>query len=379
MNAAINAEYDFESIGRQFRLNGRVWAVEQINSGNINKTYKVTYLQDDGTFKSYLFQKVNTYVFKNPVEVMENIDKVTTHIYRKRGGVNALHFHHTEDRKNYYFVKGTDYFWRVRNFFESVTFDVCEDLQVVYLAGIAFGNFQLDLQDFDATLLHETIVDFHNTRKRLEKLFADAAADEYGRAAEVKPELDYIASKYDKACTLIDMLDRGELPLRVTHNDTKVNNVLFDITDNTPLTVIDLDTVMPGLVGYDFGDAIRFASNTAAEDEKDLSKVGMNFEHFSAFTEGFLSCVGPCLTRAEIGTMALAAFCITIELASRFLDDYLTGDKYFKVCYEGHNLVRTRSQLALAADMEGKLDRMQEIVDSFARRYCKGYGEETDG
>lgn len=369
MGMTVYAGYDFDKIGKQFRLDGEISRIEQINSGNINKTFKVTYRLGDGTLKPFLFQKVNTYVFKNPVEVMENIDKVTTHIYNKRGGVNALHFHHTADRKNYYFEEGTDYFWRVRNFFESVTFDVCTDLRVIRLAGIAFGSFQLDLRDFDATLLHETIADFHNTKKRLNKLFDDAKSDEFKRAAEVGRELGYIASKYEKACTLTDLLEKGMLPLRVTHNDTKVNNVLFDVEDQSPLTVIDLDTVMPGLVGYDFGDAIRFASNSAPEDEKDLTKVGLNVDNFRAFTEGFLSCVGPYLTQNEIDTLALSAFCITIELASRFLDDYLTGDKYFKVCYPGHNLVRTRSQLALAADMEGKLDEMQRIVRECARLY----------
>ena len=371
MNQNIPQEYHFDKVGREFRLNGTILRVEQINSGNINKTFKVTYLQDDGSEKSYLFQKVNTYVFKKPIEVMENIDKVTTHIYKKRGGVNALHFHHTEDRKNYYFEEGTDYFWRVRNFFESVTYDVCEDVQAVYMAGVAFGSFQMDLQDFDAAQLHETIVDFHNTRKRLETLYADAEEDVCGRLGEVKEELDYIKSVSEKACSLVDMLKNGKLPLRVTHNDTKINNVLFDITTGSPLTVIDLDTVMPGLVGYDFGDAIRFAANTSAEDEPDLTKVSMDMECYRAFAEGFLLTLAKSLTQEEISTLALGAFCITIELASRFLDDYLTGDKYFKICYEKHNLVRARAQLALAKDMEKKLGQMQRIVDEYAAKSLK--------
>ena len=355
-------DYDFEKVGKAFRLVGTPFFAYKLPSGNINQTYKVTYLNPDKTKKSYLFQKVNTFVFKKPEEVMENIDKVTTHIYKKRGGVNALHFHHTDDGKNYFEEPDTDYFWRVRNFFESVTFDVCNDLNTLYQAGVAFGEFQRDLQDFDASLLHETIKDFHNTKKRLETLFADAEADVCGRVREVKKELRYIESVRDKACTLINLLEEGEIPLRVTHNDTKINNVLFDPEGANPLTVIDLDTVMPGLVAYDFGDAIRFSANTAAEDEKNLSLISMDLEQFKAFTEGFLPCVKETLTLREAETMAMGAFCITIELAARFLDDYLTGDKYFKILYPEHNLVRTRAQLKLAKDMEKKLDEMKKIV-----------------
>ena len=365
MSYANNSDYnlqELQKVGDQFCIEGTMIEAQQINGGNINRTYKVTYKREDGSNKDYLFQKVNTYVFKNPVEVMENIDKVTTHIYHKRGGINALHFHHTKDRKNYYFEEGTGFFWRVRNYFDSVTFDVCNDVQILYLAGVAFGDFQKDLQDFDATVLHETIKDFHNTRKRLEQLFADADQDEYGRAAEVQAELSYIKSVREKACSLIDLLEKGELPLRVTHNDTKINNVLFDPETKDPLTVLDLDTVMPGLVAYDFGDAVRFSANTTAEDEKDIRKVSLDLEQFKSFAEGFLSCLKGDLTPNEVSTLALGSFCITIELAARFLDDYLTGDKYFKTCYEGHNLVRTKAQLALAKDMEKKLDDMQEIV-----------------
>ncbi len=358
----VRHEYDFQRIGEHFRLPGKVIRSERMPSGNINKTYRVTYRMDDGTNKSYLFQKVNTYVFKNPAEVMENIDRITGHIYKKRDGRNALHFHHTVEGKNYYSEEGNEFFWRVRNYFDSVTFDVCNDVQILYLAGVAFGEFQRDLRDFDASLLHETIKDFHNTKKRLETLFKDAKEDEYGRADTVREELTYIAGVRDKACTLIDMLEKGQLPLRVTHNDTKINNVLFEVDGSSPLTVIDLDTVMPGLVAYDFGDAIRFSANTAAEDEKDLSQISMDLEQFKAFTDGFLSELRGSLTEKEVDTLALGAFCITVELAARFLDDYLTGDKYFKTLYPEHNLVRTRAQLTLAKDMEGKLKKMREIV-----------------
>ena len=355
-------EYDFQHIGEVFRLQGRVARVEPISGGNINKTYRVVYNREGGVEKSYLFQKINTYVFKKPEEVMENIDRVTTHIYRKRGGVNVLHFHHTAEGKNYYEEPQTHDFWRVCNYLDSVTFDVCDNVQVLYLAGVAFGMFQKDLSDFDASLLHETIASFHDTEKRLDTLFGSVKADAYGRVAEVKEEIEYIASVREKAGRLSRMQREGLLPLRVTHNDTKINNVLFHPESYQPLTVIDLDTVMPGLVANDFGDAVRFAANTAAEDEKDVTKVSFDLEKFKAFAEGFIPCLKDSLTEQEIKTLAHSVFCITVELASRFLDDYITGDKYFKTLYEGHNLVRTRAQLTLAKDIEGKLAQMEQIV-----------------
>ncbi|MBQ7847324.1 MAG: aminoglycoside phosphotransferase family protein [Clostridia bacterium] len=361
----IEYEYDFEHVGKMFRLPGKFLRVETISGGLINRTYRVVYEREGGWEKSYLFQKINTHVFKKPEEVMENIDHVTTHIYKKRGGVNALHFHHTEDGKNYYVDEAQECFWRVRNYFDSVTFDVCNDVQILYLAGVAFGSFQNDLRDFDATLLHETIKDFHNTQKRLETLFADAELDPCGRVHEVTEELAYIKSVQKKACVLTEMLEAGRLPLRVTHNDTKINNVLFDPETRCPLTVIDLDTVMPGLVAHDFGDAVRFAANTAAEDEPDVSKISLDLEQFTAFAEGFVPCLKDCLTSDEINTLAQGVFCITVELASRFLDDYITGDQYFKTLYEGHNLVRARAQIALAKDIETKLEEMQGIVSRF--------------
>ena len=355
-------EYDFKHIGEVFRLQGTLSRVEPISGGNINKTYRVVYIREGGVEKSYLFQKINTYVFKKPEEVMENIDRVTTHIYRKRGGINVLHFHHTAEGKNYHEEKSTHDFWRVCNYLDSVTFDVCQDIRVLYLAGVAFGMFQKDLSDFDASLLHETVSSFHDTEKRLDTLFASVEADAYGRVAEVKEEIDYIASVRQKAGTLSRMQKEGSLPLRVTHNDTKINNVLFHPETYQPLTVIDLDTVMPGLVANDFGDAVRFAANTSVEDEKDLSKVSFDLEKFKAFAEGFIPCLKDSLTEQEIKTLALSVFCITVELASRFLDDYITGDKYFKTLYEGHNLVRTRAQLTLAKDIERKLPQMEKIV-----------------
>ena len=350
-----------ESICRVFGLEGDFIDYEIITIGNINKTYKVTYHNPDGREQFYILQKINNYVFKDPVKIMSNIDLVTTHIRNKNTGKPSLHFHHTQKQDNY-FENSDNGFWRLCNYIDSVTYDVCDDPMILRRAGQAFGEFQTQLSDFDASKLYETIPDFHNTKKRLEKLFADADEDCYSRTSSVRPEIGYIRSMCGAVCALSDMLERGEIPLRVTHNDTKINNVLFDKDTNEPLTVVDLDTVMPGLAMYDFGDAVRSSANTAAEDESDLTKVSLDLDLFGSFTQGFISQTAGSLSNKEINNMALGALTITIELASRFLDDYITGDKYFKVEYDGHNIARTRCQLKLAQDMENKFCRMNTII-----------------
>ena len=214
-----------------------------------------------------------------------------------------------------------------------------------------------------------TIPNFHNTRKRYEKLKEDMAADPCNRVAEVREELDWLLSVEDEACRLTDLFEKGELPLRVTHNDTKINNVLFDEKTHEALVVIDLDTVMPGLVGHDFGDAIRFAANFVEEDCDYPEKAGVNLNIFWAFAEGFLKKTAASLTKTEVDTLALSCFALTCELATRFLADYIVGDKYFKVKKPQHNLVRTRCQIALAKDMLNKMDAMNAIVQDCARRY----------
>ncbi len=352
-------------IGEHFKLQGELDSFEVVTHGNINTTYSVRYKNPD---KQYIFQKVNTYVFKEPREIMKNIDLVTEHIRSKKmEGKVPLHYHHTCSRDNFWFDdKGA--FWRIMNCVKGKTFQISSDPRVLYMAGRAFGEFQMQLSDFDASLLYETIPDFHNTKKRLERFFENVEKDEYGRVAEVREEIEYIASQKERASLLTEMLERGEIPLRVTHNDTKINNVLFDEETLEPLAVIDLDTVMPGLTAHDFGDAVRFAANTAEEDEPDVSKVSLDLELYRAFAEGFVKETAAKLSDRELETLALGAFTITIELATRFLDDYITGDKYFKTKYEGHNLVRTRCQLALARDMEKKFDEMNKIVHETAEK-----------
>ena len=358
-------------VGEAFRIPGPFFSYEEIKMGNVNHTYKVNYIRDDGSgmakIKSYLVQRVNTYAFQKPLELMANIDKVTEYIHGHFPTVKCLHFHHTVERNNYLMDK--DGFWRLSNYVPSVTFNSCEDLEIVRSAGQAFGDFQMMLSEFDASSLYYTIPDFHNTRKRYEKLKADMAEDPCGRVAEVREELDWLLSVEDEACKLTDLYEAGELPLRVTHNDTKINNVLFDEESLKPLVVIDLDTVMPGLVGHDFGDAIRFAANFVEEDSPEAEKAGLNLNIYWAFAEGFLKETAPTLTEAEAETLGNSCFTLACELSTRFLDDYIIGDKYFKIKDPKHNLTRTRCQIALAKDMRKKMDAMNAIVRDGWKRY----------
>ncbi len=360
----IEEKNTLREIASKFHVTGEFIAHEIINQGNINTTYRIDYRQDDGSVKSYILQRVNTYVFKNPLEIMQNIDLVTTHLRNKVRRLNkpALHFYHTEADNNNYYIEGEGAFWRLLNYINSVTFDTCDDLDTLRGAGEAFGEFQNQLSDFDASKLFTTIPDFHNTAKRLETFFAAVDEDICGRAAEIAEEIAFVKENAALASQLQEMLEAGKLPLRVTHNDTKTNNVLFDRNTFAPLTIIDLDTVMPGLPMHDFGDAVRFAASTAVEDEADLSKVSLDLNKYRAFAQGFIGKIADALTTNEVKTMALGAITITIELAVRFLTDYLTGDKYFKTNYEGHNLVRARCQLALAKDMLSKRTEMERIV-----------------
>ena len=356
----VDLNQKLQEVCKLFRIYDEYVGYETIQMGNVNRTYKVNFILADGNPKSFLVQNVNTYAFRNPIGLMDNIDKVTEHIRAKCPGKTALHFHHTADRKTY--VIDGDNFWRMTNYIPSVTYNTVQDPQVLRNAGMAFGEFQTQLADFDITQLVETIPGFHNTRRRYEKLIAAVAEDKAGRVAQVREEIDYLLSVQDLACKLTDLQQAEELPLRVTHNDTKINNVLFRQSDNAALVVIDLDTVMPGLVGHDFGDAIRFAANFVEEDCPESEKAGVDLDVFRSFAQGFLSRTANTLTAKEVETLALSCFALTAELATRFLADYIEGDPYFKINYPEHNLVRTRCQVALAKDMQKKLGEMEAIV-----------------
>lgn len=343
-----------------FRLPGTYLGYQSIQVGIVNRTYKVNFRLDDGKEKSFLVQNVNTYAFRNPIGLMNNIDLVTEHIRAKCPQKLSLHFHHTADRKTY-LVDGSN-FWRVMNYVPSATYSATKDPVILRNAGKAFGEFQNQLADFDIRLLVETIPGFHDTRRRYESLDEAIARDAVGRVEETQAEIGYLQSIRDLACTLTDLGREGRLPLRVTHNDTKINNVLFDEKTNEALVVIDLDTVMPGLMGHDFGDAIRFAANFVAEDCPDYDRVGIDLEVYRAFAQGFIEKTRDTMTSEERATLATSCISLTAELAVRFLDDYLRGDLYFTTQYPEHNLVRTRNQIALCRDMVAHLDEMNEIV-----------------
>ncbi len=360
-----------QQVGNKFNLPGPFFSYEEINVGNVNHTYRADYIRDDGTgmarIKSYLVQQVNTYAFRDPVALMDNIDKVTEYIHAQRPNQTCLHYHHTADRNTYVF--DGDEFWRICNYVPSVTYDTCDNLEIVRSAAEAFGDFQMVLSDFDASQLSYTIPDFHNTRKRYETLIKDIKEDKLGRVKNVQEEIDYLLRVQDLACKLTDMEKAGQLPLRVTHNDTKINNVLFDKVTHEPLVVIDLDTVMPGSALYDFGDAIRYGACTAAEDETDLSRVALDIDLFRGFTDGFISQTANGLTRTELENLPLGALVMTYENGLRFLADYLDGDQYFRVEYPEHNLVRARCQFRLLADMEAKRGEMDRIVRELIEKY----------
>lgn len=360
-----------KEIGDKFCIKMPFFSYEKVKMGNVNHTYKTNYIVDDGTgmakIKSFLVQQVNTYAFQHPVELMQNIDKVTEYIRQNHPEAMSLHFHHTAERDNY--VADEDGFWRLSNYVPSVTFDSCDDLEVVRSAGEAFGDFQMMLSDFDANDLFFTIPDFHDTRKRYEHFRKCIEEDPLGRVNNCKDEIEWLLSVEDKACQLTDLYNEGKIPLRVTHNDTKINNVLFDEQTKKALVVVDLDTVMPGVVGHDFGDAVRFAANFVEEDCPDAQKAGINLNVYWAFAEGFLKKTAKTLTDVEIDTLALSSFCLACELSTRFLGDYILGDKYFNINYSEHNLVRTKCQIELAKDMLKKMDAMNAIVRDCAKRY----------
>ncbi|MBE6741481.1 MAG: aminoglycoside phosphotransferase family protein [Ruminococcaceae bacterium] len=357
-----------EALGN-FAFDGELISVKEFGSGHINKTYIAKY-KDGENEQKYVVQKVNNGVFKNVDELMSNVFSVTSFLrekIRENGGDEnreTLHFIRTIDGNNYYRCSDGSFYRAYVFVKDSVSFDFAETPDLFKSSGIAFGRFQKMLGDFDADSLYETIENFHDTRWRFENEFLPALTlDVKDRADSCKDVIDFIIQRKDKMGILVDLIDDNKLPLRVTHNDTKLNNVMFDEKTLECVCVIDLDTVMPGLALYDFGDAIRFGANTAADDEKDLSKVGINLEYFKAFAEGFLSECGDTLNQCEKDYLAFSAWLLTTELAMRFLTDYLNGDVYFKTNYSEHNLDRARNQMQLALSMEEHMQEMKEIIN----------------
>ena len=361
----INRE--IKNITSAFVLEDNLTECVPYGSGHINDTYRLTY----GTGKHYILQKMNRSIFTKPVELMENVSGVTAWLRKKiieNGGDperETLTLVKSNDGLPY-FVDSTGEYWRVYLFIEGATcYDAVKDDNDFYQSAVAFGHFQRLLADYPAETLHETIKDFHNTPDRLEKFKKAVAEDICGRAASVQKEIDFILEREELTHALYDLQLDGRLPLRVTHNDTKLNNIMIDDETGKAICVIDLDTVMPGLTANDFGDSIRFGASTALEDEQDLSKVSCDLHLFDVYARGFIEGCGGALTDLEIDMLPMGAILMTFENGIRFLTDYLDGDHYFHIHREGHNLDRCRTQLTLVKDMQEKLPQMNAIIQKY--------------
>jgi aminoglycoside phosphotransferase (APT) family kinase protein len=358
---------DARAAASQFEFRGEVSAIVPHGNGHINDTYLVT-CQTQGAPVRYILQHINRHVFRDPVAVMQNVERVTAHLAAQAtnqhdGERRALQLIPTHDGRDWQ-VDAQGETWRAYRFIENArTYETATSTEQAFQAARAFGRFQQQLSTLPPPRLHETIPDFHNTPKRFAALEAAIAADVAGRAAVAKPEIDF--ARAHESITGI-LLDAG-LPERITHNDTKFNNVLLDDKTGEAVCVIDLDTVMPGLALYDFGDMVRTTTSPAAEDEQDLSKVAMQFPMFEALVRGYLESAGVFLTPAERKYLAFSGKLITFEIGIRFLTDYLAGDTYFKVHRERHNLDRCRTQFKLVESIERQEEEMNRLVESLTR------------
>lgn len=354
----------------QFDFPGIPGECAPYGSGHINDTYRLTVFSGEKQ-KKYIVQRMNKEVFEKPAEVMENVCGVTSWLREKiiaSGGDperETLNIVKAKDGKAYYRDSSGDY-WRVYLFIEGADcFDQVENEDDFYQSAVAFGHFQRLLADYPAETLHETIRDFHNTADRFRKFRTALEADICQRASGVQEEIRFVLEREPLTHVLCDQQAAGKLPLRVTHNDTKLNNIMIDRITGKAICVIDLDTVMPGLSANDFGDSIRFGASTAAEDERDLAKVSCDLHLFEVYVKGFTEGCAGALTENELDMLPMGAILMTFECGIRFLTDYLEGDHYFKIHREGHNLDRCRTQFRLVKDMEEKLPQMKKIVDQY--------------
>lgn len=369
--------FDIEEIREHFDFEGEYTGFYPIHNGHINNTYVLEF-ENGENVKSYLLQQINTNVFANPEKLMENVVGVTEYLHKiivENGGDpdrETLNVIKTRDG-NPFFVSKDNRYWRCYNFItDAYTCQTIENPVVFYNSAVAFGNFQRLLADYPADSLHETIPNFHNTVSRYSDLMDAVEKNAAGRLDNVKEEVQFAKDREKDTHVVVDLINEGKLPMRVTHNDTKLNNVMFDNQTDKGICVIDLDTVMPGSSLYDFGDSIRFGANHAAEDEKDLSLVYLDLDLFEQYCRGYLESAGKSLTKTEIEYLPFSAKLMTFECGMRFLGDYLNGDTYFKTAYPEHNLDRCHTQFALVADIEKKFDEMKAIVS----RICSELGIE---
>ena len=357
-------DYNFKEICEKFKIDGEFVSAEKYGEGHINDTFLVKTSET-----KYILQRVNNTVFKKPEEVMENISKVTNFMSKQIASCDGdvsretLTIVKTIDGEDYY-VSEDGRLFRMYIFIDNATcYQIIENAEVFYRAARAFGKFQKMLKDFPADELHETIVNFHNTVDRYRILKEAIAEDKVNRLESVKAEVEFALEREKDAGIIVDALKENRIPLRVTHNDTKLNNVMIDDKTGIGVCVIDLDTVMPGSMLYDFGDSIRFGASTAAEDELELDKVTMDINLFSEYARGYLEELGDSIAEEELKLLPMSAKIMTLECGIRFLSDYLDGDNYFKIHREHHNLDRARTQFKLVWDMEQKMDKMNEVIN----------------
>lgn len=368
----MNGQSDVARIAKHFLVPGEVSQIKECRTGHINSTYFVTFRDhiscECGGGRTYVLQEINTYVFKNPARLMSNIVGVTDYLRRiimAEGGDaerGTLRFIPALDGE-YYYRDDDGECYRMYAFIDDVvSYQLPDGVGMFERAGRAFGEFQRRLSDYDAASLFETIPDFHNTKKRCERFETVAAACVSGRERTAAEEIDFVRRHKDACAVIVDEIERGGIPLRVTHNDTKLNNILMDKRTGEAVCIIDLDTVMPGSALYDFGDAIRFGASSALEDERELSKVYFRADMFEAFARGYIESAGGTLSRREIELLPVGAQVITLETGMRFLTDYLEGDVYFRIEYPDHNLIRARNQLRLVYDIETRMSEFEDII-----------------
>ena len=367
------AEQTLQEVLGAFDFGAPVVGAVRYGQGHINDTFCVHTQPEDARCRRFILQRMSAAAFKRPDQLMENIIGVTEYLGRQieaRHGDRsreAMEVIRPKDGRPYY-TDSQGGAWRLYPFVEGTVCHQAADTPELFAAsGRAFGRFQQLLKDYPAETLYETIPNFHNTEDRLEKLKAAVAADKLGRLRECRPEVDFMLARERDCSVALNAMREGRLPVRVTHNDTKLNNVLMDEETGEGLCIIDLDTVMPGLVIYDFGDSIRFGANHSAEDETDLSKVNLDVELFAVYTKAFLEGAGGSLTDAEIEYFPWGAKLMTLENGIRFLTDYLVGDEYFHISRERQNLDRCRTQCKLVADMEARWEELGAIVSQYRR------------
>ncbi len=362
---------DFSSIISNFKIDGKLISCERYGEGHINQTY-LAVIEKDGKTTDYILQKINSKLF-NPVEKLMNNIRLVTEFNReriKKAGGNpdreSLTIIYANDGKPYYHCPECDGYYRVYKFItDAIAYQVVEKPEHFYQSAVAFGNFANLLAEFDATELYEILPNFHNTVKRFNDFTASLEKDTAGRASSVQKEIKFVLDRKEYCSKIVDLLSSGQMPTKVTHNDTKLNNVMLDKVTGEPVAVIDLDTIMPGSICYDFGDSIRFGCNPAAEDEKDLSKVNFDINLFEQYVKGYLTALGDSITKIEKENLAFGAILMTYECGMRFLADYLDGDIYFHTKREGQNLDRARTQFKLIEDMERLYSEMLKIVNKY--------------